>query len=93
MLEDSFWLKKMSVYEPPKFFRCILRAGKRIGSIGGHLSPVEWVEVGALSVGNTVYKKLALNSGIQTYQISTNDDKVCLPSLSSILLDVKPVHR
>ena len=31
-------------------------------------------------------KKLALNSGIQTYQIVTNDDKVCTPSLSSILL-------
>ena len=30
--------------------------------------------------------KLALNSGIQTYQILTNDDEVCIPSLSSILL-------
>ena len=34
-------------------------------------------------------KKLALNSGIQTYQILTNDDKVCIPRLSSILLAVK----
>ena len=25
--------------------------------------------------------KLALNSGIQTYQILTNDDEVCIPSL------------
>ena len=32
--------------------------------------------------------KLALNSGIQTYQILTNDDEVCIPSLSSILLAV-----
>jgi hypothetical protein len=29
---------------------------------------------------------MALNSGIQTYQILTNDDEVCIPSLSSILL-------
>ena len=29
-----------------------------------------------------------LNSGIQTYQILTNDDEVCMPSLSSILLAV-----
>ena len=35
------------------------------------------------------YKKLALNLGIQTYQILTNDDKVCIPSLSSILIAVK----
>ena len=33
-------------------------------------------------------KKLALKSGIQTYQILTNDDEVCIPSLSSILLAV-----
>ena len=33
-------------------------------------------------------KKLALNSGIQTYQILTNDNEVCIPSLSSILLAV-----
>ena len=33
--------------------------------------------------------RLALNSGIQTYQILTNDDEVCIPSLSSILLAVK----
>ena len=34
-------------------------------------------------------KKLALNSGIQqTYQVLTNDDEVCIPSLSSILLAV-----
>ena len=33
--------------------------------------------------------KLALHSGIiQTYQILTNDDEVCIPSLSSILLAV-----
>ena len=36
-------------------------------------------------------RKLALNSGIQTDQILTNDDEVCIPSLSSILLDVQ--HR
>ena len=29
-------------------------------------------------------KKLALNSGIQTYQILKNDDEVCILSLSSI---------
>ena len=33
-------------------------------------------------------KKLALNSGIQTNQILTNDDEVCIPHLSSILLAV-----
>ena len=32
--------------------------------------------------------KLALNPGLQTYQILTKDDKVCIPSLSSILLAV-----
>ena len=33
-------------------------------------------------------KKLAWNSEIQTNQILTNDDEVCIPSLSSILLAV-----
>ena len=33
-------------------------------------------------------KKLALDSGIQTNQILTNDDEVCIPRLSSILLAV-----
>ena len=33
-------------------------------------------------------KKLALKLRIQTHQILTNDDKVCIPSLSSILLAV-----
>ena len=32
--------------------------------------------------------KLALKLEIQTYQILTNDDEVCIPSLSSILLAV-----
>ena len=32
--------------------------------------------------------KSALKSGIQTYQILTNYDEVCIPSLSSILLAV-----
>ena len=31
---------------------------------------------------------MALKLGIQTYQILTKDDKVCIPSLSSILLAV-----
>ena len=35
------------------------------------------------------YKELALNSGIQTCQILTNDDEVCIPSLSSILIAVR----
>ena len=30
-----------------------------------------------------------INSGMQMYQILTNDDKVCIPSLSSILLAVR----
>ena len=30
-------------------------------------------------------KKLALKLEIQTYQILTKDDEVCIPSLSSIL--------
>ena len=42
-------------------------------------------------------KKLALKLGIQTYQILTNDDEVCIPSLSSILLAVSiqsvPIRR
>jgi hypothetical protein len=33
-------------------------------------------------------KKLALNSGIQTYQILANEDEGCIPSLSSIHLAV-----
>ena len=33
-------------------------------------------------------KKFALNSGIQTNQILTNDDEVCIPRRSSILLAV-----
>ena len=32
---------------------------------------------------------MALKLGIQTYQILTNDDEVCIPSLSSILIAVK----
>ena len=36
-------------------------------------------------------KKMALNSGIQTNQILTNDDEVCIPHLSSILLAVHNV--
>ena len=31
-------------------------------------------------------KKLALKLGIKTYQILTNYDEVCIPTLSSILL-------
>ena len=30
-------------------------------------------------------KKLALKLGVQTYQILTNNDEVCISSLSSIL--------
>ena len=33
---------------------------------------------------------MASNSGKHTYQILTNDDEVCIPSLSSILLAVNP---
>ena len=33
-------------------------------------------------------KKLALDSGIQTNQILTNDVEVCIPRLSSIILAV-----
>ena len=38
-------------------------------------------------------KKLALNSGIQTNQILTNDDEVCIPHVSSILLAVSVAYR
>ena len=38
-------------------------------------------------------KKLVLNLGIQTYQILTNDDEVCIPSLSSILLAVPKLRE
>ena len=31
---------------------------------------------------------MALELGIQTYQILTNDDEVCIPCLSSIILAV-----
>ena len=54
VLKHCIWLKKMSVYEPPKLFRCILCAEKRTGSLGGHLGPIDWVEHGDKSVGNTV---------------------------------------
>ena len=37
-------------------------------------------------------KKFTLNSGIHTYQILTNVDEVCIPSLSSILLAVQMRH-
>ena len=37
-------------------------------------------------------KQLALNSGTQTYQILTNDDEVCIPSLSSIFLAVCTIN-
>jgi hypothetical protein len=33
---------------------------------------------------------LASKLGIQTYQILTNDDEVCIPSLSSIFSTVNP---
>ena len=38
---------------------------------------------------------LYVNSGIQTYQILTNNDEVCIPSLSSIVLAVLlcPSHK
>ena len=32
---------------------------------------------------------MALNTGIQTNQLLTNDDEVCIPRLSSILLAVQ----
>ena len=38
-------------------------------------------------------KKLALNSGIQTNQILTNDVEVCIPRLSSIILAVPTVFE
>ena len=37
----------------------------------------------------TKKRKLALNSGIQTYQILIKDDEIYIPSLSSILLAVR----
>ena len=36
---------------------------------------------------------MALNSGIQTYQILINDDEFCIPSLSSIFLAVYSSNR
>ena len=38
-------------------------------------------------------KKVALKLGIHTYQILTNDDEVCIPSLSSILIAVALLVR
>ena len=36
---------------------------------------------------------MALNSRIQTYQILTNDDEVCIPSISSILIAVSNLGK
>ena len=36
---------------------------------------------------------MALKLGIQTYQILINDDEVCIPSLSSILLAVLTISQ
>ena len=36
---------------------------------------------------------MALNSGIQTYQILTNDDEVCIPSLYSIFLAAPVISK
>ena len=36
---------------------------------------------------------MPLNSVIQTYQILTNDDEVCIPSLSSIILAVHVIKK
>ena len=36
---------------------------------------------------------MALNSGIKTNQILTNDDEVCIPRLSSILLAVTMIEN
>ena len=38
-------------------------------------------------------KKLALNSGIETNQILTNDDEVCSPGLFCILLAVEELRN
>ena len=38
-------------------------------------------------------KKLALKLGVQTDQILTNNDEVCIPSLSSILLAVTKITK
>ena len=38
------------------------------------------------------YERGFKNSGIKTYQILTNDDEVCIPSLSSILLALRPIE-
>ena len=37
-------------------------------------------------------KKIGFKIGIQTYQILTSDDEVCIPSLSSILLAVVVIY-
>ena len=39
----------------------------------------------------TKNEKLGLKLEIQTYQILKNDDEVCIPSLSSILLAKKQI--
>ena len=43
--------------------------------------------------GTLEYKNLTLISRIQDYQILTNDDEVCIPSLSSVLLAVKKARK
>ena len=37
-------------------------------------------------------QEIGFKIGKQTFQILTNDDEVCIPSLSSILLAVKAVY-
>ena len=37
-----------------------------------------------------ILRKMALNSGVQTYQILTNDDEIWIPRHSSIFLAVHP---
>ena len=38
-------------------------------------------------------KNMALNSGIQTNQVLTNDDEVCIQRLSSILLALLEISK
>ena len=67
-----------------EYRECVRNLDLRVQTISTSGSPMS-SHINAKKIN----KKLALNSGIQTNQILTNDDEVCIPRLSGILLAVK----
>ena len=68
----------------PQYLLNDLNLQNKIGFING-LTPL-WHYIMPYKLQKN--KKLALELGLQTYQILTNDDEVCITSLSTILLAV-----